>query len=148
MIGLSNRLSRPNVESLEEVATSGEVQRRFKPIREQHLETLEVIRRKAIFARGLVQLIWLTRATKDSINHSLLSIPDTTYTVALHAERSARRFLLAQTMVGTFPHSQHCKDLRTLWRRRPRSGRGHLTQPDEVENGRKIMREIVEELSQ
>ena len=36
------------VKSLEEVATSEDVQRRFQPILKQHLETLETIRRKAI----------------------------------------------------------------------------------------------------
>ena len=36
------------VQSLEEVATSSEVQRRFEPILQQHLETLETVRRKAI----------------------------------------------------------------------------------------------------
>ena len=34
-------------QSLEEVATSAEVQRRFQPILKQHLETLEAVRRKA-----------------------------------------------------------------------------------------------------
>src|SRR5690349_9844112 len=35
------------VRSLEEVAASAEVQRRFQPILKQHLETLEAVRRKA-----------------------------------------------------------------------------------------------------
>ncbi|HEY2971072.1 MAG TPA: hypothetical protein VGJ48_01040, partial [Pyrinomonadaceae bacterium] len=43
------------VNSLDEVATGDEVQRRFQPILKQHLETLEVIRRQAIFANGVVQ---------------------------------------------------------------------------------------------
>src|SRR6476620_34214 len=43
------------LKSLEEVATSSEVQRRFEPILEQHLKTLEIIRRKATFANGVVQ---------------------------------------------------------------------------------------------
>src|SRR5256885_3490647 len=38
------------VKPLAEVATSSEVQRRFRPILEKHLETLETIRRKAIFS--------------------------------------------------------------------------------------------------
>src|SRR3954471_760782 len=41
--------------SLEEVATSAEVQRRFQPILRQHLETLETVRRKAKYADGVVQ---------------------------------------------------------------------------------------------
>src|SRR5438552_7175080 len=40
---------------LEEVATSEEVRRRFEPILQQHLDTVEAIRRKAQFANGVVQ---------------------------------------------------------------------------------------------
>ncbi len=38
------------VRPLDEVATGEEVQRRFQPILKQHLETLDAVRRKAIFA--------------------------------------------------------------------------------------------------
>src|SRR5213078_358247 len=43
------------VKGLDEVATSDEVQRRFRPILKQHLETVEAIRRKATFANRVVQ---------------------------------------------------------------------------------------------
>ena len=39
---------------LEEVATDDEVQRRFRPILARHRETVETIRRKARYARGVV----------------------------------------------------------------------------------------------
>src|SRR5512132_2873099 len=42
------------VKSLDEVANSDEVQRRFRPILQQHLETLEVVRRKAVSVNGVV----------------------------------------------------------------------------------------------
>ena len=45
------------VRSLEEVASSAEVQRRFQPILQQHRETLAVIRRKASYADGVVQFL-------------------------------------------------------------------------------------------
>src|SRR5437868_9796576 len=41
--------------SLDEVATSDMVQERFHPILERHRETLEIIRRKAVYANGVVQ---------------------------------------------------------------------------------------------
>src|SRR5437773_6981874 len=41
--------------SLGEVATSEEVQHRFRPILQLHLETLEAIKRKAIYKDGVVQ---------------------------------------------------------------------------------------------
>src|SRR5215210_6386238 len=40
---------------LDEVATGEEVQSRFRPIRERHLETLEAVRRKIAYARGVVR---------------------------------------------------------------------------------------------
>src|SRR5437667_10958989 len=43
------------VKSLEEVATSEEVQRRFEPILRQHLQPLETIKRKACIANGVGQ---------------------------------------------------------------------------------------------
>ena len=43
------------VRTLDEVANSDEVQRRFRPILEQHLNTLEMIRRKASYADSVVQ---------------------------------------------------------------------------------------------
>src|SRR5437588_741059 len=39
---------------LDEVATSEEVQRRFRPLLARHLETVEAIRRKAHYERGVV----------------------------------------------------------------------------------------------
>src|SRR5688500_2269929 len=42
------------VKSLEEVASSDEVVKRFQPILKQHLETLEAIKRKAVFESGVV----------------------------------------------------------------------------------------------
>src|SRR4030095_3712785 len=43
------------LKSLEEVATGEEVQHRFKPILQQHLDTLDAVKRKASFANGVVQ---------------------------------------------------------------------------------------------
>ena len=72
------------VKSLDEVATSEEVQRRFKPILEQHLETLEPIRRKASFANGVVQFD-LVDEGYEGFNKFIpyYLFPEATYTVAL-----------------------------------------------------------------
>src|SRR6185503_329847 len=43
------------VQSLETVATGDEVQRRFRPILQQHLETLEAVRCKATCVDAVVQ---------------------------------------------------------------------------------------------
>ena len=138
------------VKSLDEVATSEEVQRRFQPILKQHLETLETIRRKAVFANGVVQFD-LVDEGYEGFNKFIpyYLYPDTTYSVAL--TRGSQRTKIS---VGSNP-----------WAPKPRThniakicerygGGGHAVvgaisfRPDEVERGREVMREIAEELSQ
>jgi hypothetical protein len=137
------------VKALDEVATSEEVQRRFQPILKQHLETLEAVRRKAVFANGVVQFD-LVDEGYEGFNKF---IPyylhgDASYTVAL--TRGSQRTKIS---VGSNP-----------WAPRPRThniakicerygGGGHAVvgaislQPDEIELARKVMTEIVAELS-
>jgi len=134
---------------LNEVATSAEVTRRFQPILKVHLETLETIRRKAIFKDGVVQFD-LVDEGYEGFNKFIpyYLFPDATYTVAL--TRAPQRTKIS---VGSNP-----------WAPRPRThniaticerygGGGHAVvgaisfAPDEVERGRTAMGEIVTELS-
>ena len=135
--------------SLEEVATSAEVQRRFQPILQQHLETLEAVRRKAKFAEGVVQFD-LVDEGYEGFNKFIpyYLYPETTYSVAL--TRGPQRTKIS---VGSNP-----------WAPKPRrhniakiceryGGGGHAVvgaisfKPEEVEEARKAVREIVAELS-
>jgi len=135
--------------SLEEVATGEEVQRRFKPILQQHLETLEAVRRKATFANGVVQFD-LVEEGYEGFNKFIpyYLYPETTYSVAL--TRAPQRTKIS---VGSNP-----------WAPKPRThniaricerygGGGHAVvgaislKPEEVEEARRAMREIVAELS-
>jgi hypothetical protein len=137
------------VRSLDEVANSEEVQSRFQPILKQHRETLELIRRKAKFARGVVQFDLVDEGL-EGFNKFIpyYLYPETTYSVAL--TRGTHRTKIS---VGSNP-----------WAKRPRThniasicerygGGGHAVvgaisfAPGEVERGRVAMREIVEELS-
>jgi hypothetical protein len=138
------------MKSLDEVATSEEVQRRFQPILKQHLETLETIRRKAVFENGVVRFD-LVDEGYDGFNKFIpyYLYPETTYSVAL--TRGSQRTKIS---VGSNP-----------WSPRPRThniakicerygGGGHAVvgaisfRPDEVERGREVVAEIIEELSQ
>jgi hypothetical protein len=135
--------------SLNEVATSAEIQRRFQPILKLHLETLEAIRRKAIYENGVVQFD-LVDEGYEGFNKFIpyYLFPQATYTVAL--TRGPQRTKIS---VGSNP-----------WAPRPRThniaticerygGGGHAVvgaisfAPDEVEKGRAALREIVVELS-
>ena len=80
-------------QSLEAVATSAEVQRRFQPILEQHLETLEAVRRKATCANAVVHFD-LVDEGYEGFNRFIpyYLFPETTYSVALtrHCGRRSR----------------------------------------------------------
>jgi hypothetical protein len=135
--------------SLKEVATGNEVQRRFQPILKQHLETLEAVRRKAKFADGVVQFDLIDEGY-EGFNKFIpyYLYPQTTYSVAL--TRGAQRTKIS---VGSNP-----------WAPKPRThniakicerygGGGHAVvgaisfKPEEVEEARQAVREIVAELS-
>jgi hypothetical protein len=137
------------VGSLEAVATGAEVQRRFQPILEQHLDTVEAVRRKATCADAVVQFD-LVDEGYEGFNKFIpyYLFPETTYSVAL--TRGAQRTKIS---VGSNP-----------WAPKPRThniakicerygGGGHAVvgaislKPDEVEEARQAVREIVAELS-
>jgi hypothetical protein len=135
--------------SLEEVATSQEVQRRFRPILAQHLETLEIIKRKARYSRGVVQFDLVDEGL-EGFNKFIpyYLYPQTTYSVAL--TRGPHRTKIS---VGSNPWSPRPRthNIATICERY--GGGGHAVVgavslgPDEVERGREAMREIVAELS-
>ena len=136
--------------SLDAVANSPEVQQRFRPILEQHHQTIDLIRRKAVYSDGVVQFD-LVDEGNEGFNKFIpyYLFPGATYTVAL--TRGPQRTKIS---VGSNP-----------WAPRPRThniakicerygGGGHAVvgavslKPEEVELGRTAMREIVAELSQ
>lgn len=135
--------------SLEEVATSPEVLKRFQPILQQHLETLEAVRRKARYANHVVQFDLIDEGY-EGFNKFIpyYLYPETTYSVAL--TRGPQRTKIS---VGSNP-----------WAAKPRThniakicerygGGGHAVvgavsfKPDEVEEARAAVKEIVTELS-
>ncbi len=135
--------------SLDDVATSEEVQRRFRPILEQHLETLQAIREKATCANAVVQFD-LVDEGYEGFNKFIpyYLYPETTYSVAL--TRGPQRTKIS---VGSNP-----------WAPKPRThniakicerygGGGHAVvgavsfKPEEVAEARAAVKEIVAELS-
>jgi hypothetical protein len=134
--------------SLNEVATSAEVAARFQPILRQHLETLEVIRRKAVYENGVVQFD-LVDEGYEGFNKFIpyYLFPEATYTVALtHGPQRTK------ISVGSNPWSPRPRthNIATICERY--GGGGHAVvgaisfAPDEVEKGRSVLREIVAEL--
>ncbi|HYE15271.1 MAG TPA: hypothetical protein VD968_12565 [Pyrinomonadaceae bacterium] len=141
--GLSER-------TLDEVASGEDVQRRFRPLLERHRETVELIRRKAAYSRGVV--------TFDLADEGLAGFnkfipyyicPETTYSVAV--TRGPAR---AKISVGSNPFSPRPRrhNLASICERY--GGGGHAVvgavsyRPDEVERARETAREIVAELQE
>jgi hypothetical protein len=125
------------------------VQHRFRPILAQHLETLDTIRRKAVYANGVVRFDLVDEGL-EGFNKFIpyYLYPQTTYSVAL-----TRGPLRTKISVGSNPWSPRPRthNIATICERY--GGGGHAVVgavsfgPDEVERGREAMQEIVAELS-
>lgn len=136
------------VKSLDEILESSEIQAKLQPILDQHWQMVELIKEKAKYERGVVSFD-LTEMHVEGYNKFIpyYFYPETTYNVAL--TRGAKRVKIS---VGSNP-----------WAPRPRvhniaeicesyGGGGHAVvgavslAPDDVETGRKYMREIIKKL--
>jgi hypothetical protein len=134
--------------TLDEVATSDEVQRRFQPLLARHRETLETIRLKAAYERGAV--------TFDLVDEGLEGFnkfipyyvcPETTYSVAV-----TRGSFRTKISVGSNPFSPRPRrhNIASICERY--GGGGHAVvgavsfRPDEVERARQVAQEILAEL--
>jgi len=134
--------------SLDELVSGDEIQSKLKPILEQHQLMKELIKEKSIYSRGVVSFD-LTEKMVDGYNKFIpyYFYPQTTYNVSL--TQSAFR---TKVSVGSNP-----------WSPRPRThniaeicerygGGGHAVvgavslKPEDLEKGKRIMREIIEEL--
>jgi hypothetical protein len=136
-------------QSLEEVATSAEVQRRFQPILKQHLETLEVVRRKATSANGVVQFD-LVDEGYEGFNKFIPYYlhPETTYSVALTRGSQRTKISVGSNPWAPVPRTHNIAKICERY-----GGGGHAVvgavsfKPEEVEEARQAVREIVAELS-
>lgn len=134
--------------SLDEILESEAIQEKLKPILEQHQKMTALIKEKSVYDKGVVTFD-LSDGYVDGYNKFIpyYFYPETTYNVSL--TRSQHRTKIS---VGSNP-----------WSPRPRlhniaeiceryGGGGHAVvgavslKPGEVEKGRKIMNEIVEQL--
>ena len=136
-------------QSLEEVATSAEVQRRFEPILKQHLETLETIRKKATSANGVVHFD-LVDEGYEGFNKFIPYYlhPEATYSVALTRGPQRTKISVGSNPWAPVPRTHNIAKICERY-----GGGGHAVvgavsfKPEEVEEARQAVREIVSELS-
>jgi hypothetical protein len=134
--------------SLDEVALSDEVQSRFLPIRARHLETLEAVRRKIAYARGVVNFDLIDEGFEGFNKFIPYYLhPETTYSVAL-----TRTIYRTKISVGSNPWSPRPRNVNIATICEGYGGGGHAVvgavsfAPDEVERARAAAREIVAEM--
>ena len=136
-------------DSLEAVATSAEVQRRFQPILKQHLETLEIVRKKAKCTDRVVQFDLIDEGYEGFNKFIPYYLhPEATYSVAL-----TRGTLRTKISVGSNPWAPvpRTHNIAKICERY--GGGGHAVvgavsfKPEEVEEARAAVKEIVAELS-
>ncbi len=134
--------------SLDEVVQSREIQAKLEPILEQHWNTVELIKRKANYSRGVVSF----NLVGDGIEGYNKFIPyyfhpETTYTVSLSQSSFRTKISVGSNPWSPRPRLHNIAEICERY-----GGGGHAVvgavslKPDDLENGEKFMREIVEEL--
>ena len=134
---------------LDEVATSQEVQRRFQPIHQQHLATLDAIRRQASSANGVVHFDLVDEGF-EGFNKFIpyYLFPKATYSVALTRGSMRTKISVGSNPWAPVPRTHNIAKICERY-----GGGGHAVvgaisfRPDEVEKGRQVVQEIVAELS-
>lgn len=134
--------------SLDEILESDEIQAKLKPILKQHWETVELIKRKANYAGGVVAFD-LTEDKIEGYNKFIpyYFYPQTTYNVALIQSPFRTKISVGSNPWAPRPRTHNIAEICEQY-----GGGGHAVvgavslKPDELELGKKYMREIIEEL--
>lgn len=135
-------------ESLGELVASQEIQSKLKPILEQHRQMVELIKEKSVYLRGVVSFD-LTENFVDGYNKFIpyYFYPQTTYNVSLTQSRFRTKISVGSNPWSPRPRLHNIAEICERY-----GGGGHAVvgavslKPDELERGKTIMREIIEEL--
>jgi hypothetical protein len=136
------------IKSLDEVLESSEIQAKLDPILEQHRKTLELIREKSVYSRGVVQFDLLGTGI-DGYNKFIpyYFYPETTYNVSLTQSKFRTKISVGSNPWAPRPRTHNIAEICERY-----GGGGHAVvgaislAPEETEKGRIFMREIIEEL--
>lgn len=134
--------------SLDEVVRSDEIQAKLKPILDQHWQTVEIIKERARYARGVVSFD-LVEDRIEGYNKFIpyYFYPQTTYNVALSKSSFRTKISVGSNPWSPRPRRHNIAEICERY-----GGGGHAVvgavslPPEDVELGRKYMREIIEEL--
>jgi len=134
--------------SLDEVVKSEEIQAKLKPILEQHWNTVELIKQKASYSRGVVSFD-LVGDGIEGYNKFIpyYFYPETTYTVSLTQSSFRTKISVGSNPWSPRPRRHNIAEICERY-----GGGGHAVvgavslKPEDLEKGEKYMREIIEEL--
>jgi hypothetical protein len=134
--------------SLDAVIESAEIQQKLKPILQRHWETVELIKRRAKYARGVVSFN-LVGDGIDGYNKFIPYYfhPETTYTVSLTQSSFRTKISVGSNPWSPRPRLHNIAEICERY-----GGGGHAVvgavslKPEELEKGEKFMREIIEQL--
>jgi hypothetical protein len=133
---------------LDEVVESEEIQAKLKPILEQHWKTVEIIKERSVYDRGVVTFD-LTGTGIEGYNKFIpyYFFPETTYNVSLSQSSFRTKISVGSNPWAPRPRTHNIAEICERY-----GGGGHAVvgavslKPEELELGRKYMNEIVEEL--
>ncbi len=134
---------------LDEVIGEPEVKARLEPILEQHWKTVEIIKERAKYERGVVTFD-LVGTGIEGYNKFIpyYFYPETTYVVSLSQSSFRTKISVGSNPWAPRPRTHNIAEICERY-----GGGGHAVvgaislKPDDLEAGRRYMKEIVEELS-
>lgn len=134
--------------SLDEIVADEIIQAKLEPILKQHWETVELIKEKAVAERGVVSFD-LTGTGVEGYNKFIPYYfhPEVTYVVSLSQSSFRTKISVGSNPWAPRPRSHNIAEICERY-----GGGGHAVvgavslRPEDLELGRKYMREIIEEL--
>ena len=134
--------------SLDEIVESEEIQARLTPILERHWNTVNLIKERAVYDRGVVSFD-LTDTGVDGYNKFIpyYFYPETTYNVALTQSEYRTKISVGSNPWSPRPRLHNIAEICERY-----GGGGHAVvgavslKPDDIDLGRKYMQEIIQEL--
>jgi hypothetical protein len=134
--------------SLDEIVETDAIQDKLAPILERHWNTVNLIKERAVYERGVVSFD-LTDTDIDGYNKFIpyYFYPDTTYNVALTQSEYRTKISVGSNPWSPRPRLHNIAEICERY-----GGGGHAVvgavslKPDALDEGRKYMSEIIEEL--
>lgn len=134
--------------SLDQIVESEEIQAKLAPILERHWNTVNMIKERAKYERGLVSFD-LTDTDVDGYNKFIpyYFYPETTYNVALTQSEFRTKISVGSNPWSPRPRTHNIAEICERY-----GGGGHAVvgavslKPDDLDLGRKYLAEIIEEL--